>query len=53
METVGIPDILVDCAGIIGRPAPSHEASVAEFDQIFDGNVKASELVVDGGYTAR
>lgn len=40
VDTVGVPDVLVNCAGIIGRPAPSHEASVAEFDQIFDVNVK-------------
>ena len=36
----GAPDILVNAAGIIGRPAPSHEATVAEFDLIFGVNVK-------------
>lgn len=45
VETVGVPDVLVNCAGIIGRPAPSHEASVAEFDQIFDVNVKGVWLM--------
>ncbi|MFC4003839.1 SDR family NAD(P)-dependent oxidoreductase [Prauserella oleivorans] len=36
----GPPDILVNAAGIIGRPAPSYEATVAEFDLIFGVNVK-------------
>lgn len=36
----GAPDVLVNAAGIIGRPAPSHEATVEEFDRIFDVNVK-------------
>lgn len=36
----GAPSILVNAAGIIGRPAPSHEATVEEFDQIFGVNVK-------------
>lgn len=42
---IGEPDILVNCAGIIGRPAPSHEATVSEFDQIFDVNVKGVWLM--------
>ena len=36
----GAPDVLVNAAGIIGRPAPSHESTVEEFDRIFDVNVK-------------
>jgi NAD(P)-dependent dehydrogenase (short-subunit alcohol dehydrogenase family) len=36
----GPPHVLVNAAGIIGRPAPSHESTVEEFDQIFDVNVK-------------
>lgn len=41
----GAPQILVNAAGIIGRPAPSHEATVDEFDRIFDINVKGVWLV--------
>jgi len=36
----GAPHVLVNAAGIIGRPAPSHEATVEEFDRIFGINVK-------------
>lgn len=36
----GPPHILVNAAGIIGRPVPSHDATVAEFDRIFGVNVK-------------
>ncbi|MCM3847129.1 SDR family oxidoreductase [Pseudonocardia sp. DR1-2] len=36
----GAPHVLVNAAGIIGRPAPSHESTVEEFDRIFDVNVK-------------
>ncbi|MPV88025.1 SDR family oxidoreductase, partial [Georgenia ruanii] len=40
VATHGRPDILVNIAGIIGRPAPSHEATEEEFDDIFGVNVK-------------
>ncbi|MDA3628172.1 SDR family oxidoreductase [Saccharopolyspora oryzae] len=40
VDEYGAPDILVNAAGIIGRPAPSHEATVEEFDAIFGVNVK-------------
>lgn len=36
----GVPQILVNAAGVIGRPAPSHQATVEEFHRIFDVNVK-------------
>lgn len=45
VEKVGEPDILVNCAGIIGRPAPSHESTVEEFDRVFDVNVKGVWLM--------
>ncbi|KAA9155649.1 SDR family oxidoreductase [Amycolatopsis acidicola] len=42
---LGAPDILVNAAGIIGRPAPSHDATVEEFDRIFGVNVKGVWLM--------
>jgi NAD(P)-dependent dehydrogenase (short-subunit alcohol dehydrogenase family) len=45
LETVGVPDILVNAAGIIGRAAPSHESTLAEFDRIFNVNVKGTWLM--------
>lgn len=45
VEEIGVPDVLVNAAGIIGRPAPSHESSSDEFDRIFDINVKGTWLV--------
>lgn len=41
VDEYGAPDILVNAAGIIGRPGPSHEATVEEFEAIFDVNVKS------------
>ena len=41
----GAPHVLVNAAGIIGRPAPSHESTVEEFDRIFDVNVKGVWLM--------
>lgn len=41
----GAPHVLINAAGIIGRPAPSHEATVEEFDLIFDVNVKGVWLM--------
>lgn len=41
----GAPHVLVNAAGIIGRPAPSHESTVEEFDLIFDVNVKGVWLM--------
>lgn len=40
----GVPDVLVNAAGVIGRPAPSHEATEEEFDRIFAVNVKGTWL---------
>ena len=45
LETVGVPDVLVNAAGIIGRAAPSHESTLAEFDRIFNVNVKGTWLM--------
>lgn len=44
-EELGAPDVLVNAAGIIGRPAPSHESTEDEFDAIFDVNVKGTWLM--------
>lgn len=41
----GAPHVLVNAAGIIGRPAPSHESTLEEFDRIFDVNVKGTWLL--------
>lgn len=41
----GGPDVLVNVAGVIGRPAPSHEATEEEFDAIFGVNVKGTWLM--------
>jgi NAD(P)-dependent dehydrogenase (short-subunit alcohol dehydrogenase family) len=45
VEKNGPPDILVNIAGMIGRPAASHEATEEEFDAIFDVNVKGLWLM--------
>lgn len=45
VDTLGAPDILVNSAGILGRPAPSHESSEEEFDAVFGINVKGSWLM--------
>lgn len=45
VEKFGPPDILVNAAGVIGRPAPSHESTEAEFSAIFDINVKGVWLM--------
>ncbi|ROZ89176.1 SDR family NAD(P)-dependent oxidoreductase [Gordonia sp. OPL2] len=42
---LGTPDILVNAAGILGRPAPSHEATECEFDVVFGVNVKGTWLM--------
>lgn len=42
---IGAPDILVNAAGILGRPAPSHEATESEFDAVFGVNVKGTWLM--------
>jgi len=44
-ERFGAPDILVNAAGILGRPAPSHEATEDEFDAVFGVNVKGTWLM--------
>lgn len=41
----GTPNVLVNAAGIIGRPAPSHESTEDEFDLIFSVNVKGVWLM--------
>src|SRR5205807_525570 len=45
VEKFGAPDVLVNAAGILGRPAPSHESTVEEFDAVFDVNVKGTWLL--------
>lgn len=44
VERIGPPDVLVNAAGVIGRPAPSHEATEDEFDLVFAVNVKGTWL---------
>ncbi|NYV74948.1 SDR family NAD(P)-dependent oxidoreductase [Streptomyces sp. UH6] len=43
-ERFGAPDVLVNAAGILGRPAPSHESTEDEFDAVFGVNVKGTWL---------
>jgi NAD(P)-dependent dehydrogenase (short-subunit alcohol dehydrogenase family) len=45
VRKLGEPDILVNAAGIIGRPASSYEATVEEFDTIFGVNVNGVWLM--------
>lgn len=45
IDTFGRIDVLVNNAGIIKAGGKSHEASVADFDAIFDVNVKGSWLM--------
>ncbi len=42
---LGTPDVLVNAAGMVGRPGPSHEATVDEFDGLFNLNVKGVWLM--------
>ncbi|WP_336715271.1 SDR family NAD(P)-dependent oxidoreductase [Arthrobacter sp. USHLN218] len=44
-EALGTPDILVNAAGIIGPSGPSHTAAEAEFDLLFNVNVKGVWLM--------
>ncbi|MEO3933417.1 SDR family oxidoreductase [Micrococcaceae bacterium Sec7.4] len=44
-DELGAPDILVNAAGIIGPAGASHTASVADFDTIFNVNVKGVWLM--------
>jgi NAD(P)-dependent dehydrogenase (short-subunit alcohol dehydrogenase family) len=44
-DELGAPDILVNAAGIIGPAGASHTASLADFDAIFDVNVKGVWLM--------
>ncbi|GLB68340.1 SDR family NAD(P)-dependent oxidoreductase [Arthrobacter mangrovi] len=44
-EGLGTPDILVNAAGIIGPSGPSHTAAEAEFDLLFNVNVKGVWLM--------
>lgn len=68
-QAYGTIDVLVNNAGIIGADKPTHELTVAEWQQVLDINVlgygilylasdeakfvTGTELVIDGGYTAR
>ena len=45
VSELGTPDVLVNAAGMVGRPAPSHEATVDEFDGLFNLNVKGVWLM--------
>ena len=42
---LGAPDVLVNAAGVLGRPAASHESTEAEFDAVFGVNVKGTWLM--------
>ncbi|QCO98780.1 SDR family oxidoreductase [Arthrobacter sp. 24S4-2] len=44
-DELGTPDILVNAAGIIGPAGASHNASVTDFDTIFNVNVKGVWLM--------
>jgi NAD(P)-dependent dehydrogenase (short-subunit alcohol dehydrogenase family) len=44
-DELGTPDILVNAAGIIGPAGASHTASTADFDTIFNVNVKGVWLM--------
>ncbi|VXC13045.1 Cyclopentanol dehydrogenase [Arthrobacter sp. 9AX] len=44
-QELGPIDVLVNAAGIIGRPSPSHESTPEEFDRIFNINVKGLWLM--------
>lgn len=44
-DVLGGIDVVVNAAGVMGRPAPSHEATIDEFDLLFDVNVKGTWLV--------
>lgn len=44
-DRIGPPDVLVNAAGVLGRPAASHESTEAEFQEIFDINVKGTWLM--------
>jgi NAD(P)-dependent dehydrogenase (short-subunit alcohol dehydrogenase family) len=45
VRSLGAPDVLVNAAGILGRPAPSHESTEPEFDAVFGVNVKGTWLM--------
>ncbi|MEB3370488.1 SDR family NAD(P)-dependent oxidoreductase [Saccharopolyspora mangrovi] len=44
-SALGSPDVLVNAAGVLGRPAPSHESTEDEFDAVFGINVKGTWLM--------
>lgn len=44
-SALGSPAVLVNAAGILGRPAPSHESTEDEFDAVFGINVKGTWLM--------
>lgn len=44
-SAIGSPDVLVNAAGVLGRPAPSHESTEDEFDAVFGINVKGTWLM--------
>lgn len=44
-KTLGVPDILVNCAGIGGRDKPFGEISVAEWDRMLGVNLRGVFLV--------
>jgi NAD(P)-dependent dehydrogenase (short-subunit alcohol dehydrogenase family) len=41
---LGLPDVLVNAAAIAGTGAPTHEATVEDFDRVFAVNVKGTFL---------
>ncbi|MFE4452859.1 SDR family NAD(P)-dependent oxidoreductase [Streptomyces sp. NPDC056796] len=44
-ERFGAPDVLVNNAGVLGRPAPSHESTEEEFDAVIGVNLKGTWLL--------
>ena len=45
VDEVGIPSILVNAAGVIGKSGPSHQNTTDDFNLIFDVNVKGVWLM--------
>ena len=46
LESVGVPDLLINNAGIINRPVPLWEISAEEFQQVLDINVAGVHHVI-------
>ena len=46
LESVGVPDLLINNAGVINRPVPLWEISAEEFQQLLDVNVAGVHHVI-------